>query len=277
MLPQRLHLPEFIHYRSKKDIPHLIFVLLLISGIILGVYLSLQPQLFSKKAAESGLVEIQFIPDSLQVQSGRVYEAKIAINPKAERVTSMHLDLSYDPALVTILDIKNEGFLPVTLKSQDNFDGTFNLVYGSTIETQSTKPGMVGLIKFKVTGSDSSTIALKSSSQVDVSSKEGNALTIFPSLNLQSASAGSQTGAEDVRYPDSLLLEKAFHPEASPFVRDFKEASEPGPIYAPERVKPQFSGAYIKQLGKDIFIEPVVALNQVLQEKAGEIINGSNK
>jgi hypothetical protein len=272
MLPQRFHIPEFIHFRSKKDIPHLIFVLLLISGIILGVYLSLQPQLFSKKAAESGLVEIQFIPETLQVRSGQVYEAKIAINPKVERVTALQLELSYDPTVVTILDVKNEGFLPVTLKSQDNFDGTLNLVYGSTIETQSTKPGVVALIKFKVIDAKGGSIAIKSNSQVGVSSKEGNALSSFPALNLQSSATGTQTGTEDVRYPDSLLLEKAFHPEASPFVRDFKEASEPGPIYAPERVKPQLSGAYIKQLGKDIFIEPVVALNEVIQEKVGSII-----
>jgi len=72
-------------------------------------------------------------------------------------------------------------------------------------------------------------------------------------------------------------LEKAFYPEASPFVRDFKEASEPKPIFAPERVKPALSGAYVKQLGKDFLIEPIVALNQVIEEKAGEIINRNEK
>jgi hypothetical protein len=274
MVPQMPHVFELIHFRGKKDIPHLGFVLLLVSGIILGVYLSLQPQLFNKQAAQSGIVELQFIPDTLQVQSGKIYEAKIAINPKGERVTAVQLDLSYDPSALTILEVKNEGFLPVTLKSQDNFDGTFNLIYGSTIESQATKAGIVTNIKFKVVeAGQPSNLNLKSSSQVTVSSKEGNVLSEFPALSLEPAAAGSETGAEDVRYPDSLLLEKVFLPEASPFIRDFQEASEPKPELKPERVKPQFSGAYLKQLGTDIFIEPIVSLNEVIREKAAEIIN----
>ncbi len=273
MLPPFPHLLDILHIKSRQDLPHLGMVTLLVFGIILGVYLSLQPQLFNKQASVEGIVDIKFAPDTLAVQSNRVYEAKIAINPKGERITAVDLQIGYDPAAVTILEVKNEGFLPVNLKTEDDFKGSVNVIYGSTIENKTDQPGMVAAIKFKtLTGKDAE-ISIKPGSQVSVSSQEGNVLTSFPGLKLQNGSQGQgQTGQQDVRYPDSLLLEKAFFPDSSPFVRDFKEASEPKPEIKPDRVKPQFSEAYIKQLGKDIFIEPVVALNQVLQDKVGEVI-----
>ncbi len=265
------HFFDFIHIRDRKDLPHLALVSLLVFGIILGVYLAMQPQIFNKQASESGLVELAFVPESLEIQTGRVYELKVAINPKAERVTAIQLALEYDPAVITIIETKNEGFLPITLKTGDDFNGNLNLVYGSTIESQATQPGMVALIKFKASNNGPSRITMKGNTQVSVASKEGNALSSFPVLELQTGD-GSQTGEEDVRYPDSLLLEKAFHPEAEPFIREFREGLEPKPEVKPGRVKPEFSGAYIGQLGRDIFIEPIVALNQVLQEQATEIL-----
>ena len=55
-------------------------------------------------------------------------------------------------------------------------------------------------------------------------------------------------------------------------MQEFRDAIEPLPEIKPERVSPEFSEKYIIQLGRDIFVEPIVALNQVLQEKATEII-----
>lgn len=273
MLPQMPHFFDFIHVRSVRDLPHLGLVLLLVGGIVLGVYLAMQPQIFNKQAAEGSLVDLRFAPETLQIQSGKVYEAKIAINPKGQRVTALQIYIGYDPADVTILEAKNEGFLPITLKSQDSFDGTLNLIYGSTIETQATKPGMVATIKFKVNSNKASFLSIKGNSQVNVSSREGNVLTAFAVLPLEVAAEGTLTGEEDIRYPDSLLLEKAFFAESEPYVRDFREALEPDPDYGTPRVEPGFSEAYILQLGKDIFVEPIVALNDVIAEKATEIIN----
>lgn len=271
------HLFDLIHIKSREDLPHLGMVALLISGIIIGVYLALQPQIFNKQASFDGIVDIQFAPPVLQVQTNRIYEAKIAINPKGERVTAAHLQIGYDPAALIILEVKNEGFLPVNLKTQDSFDGNLNLIYGSTIESQTEKPGIIASITFKTLANTDTKISINPGSQVSVSSKEGNVLTNFPALMIEDTTGQATTGGEDKRYPDSLLLEKVFYPDSAPFVRDFKEASEPEPELKPERVKPQFSGAYIKQLGRDIFIEPVLALNQVIEEKAGEIINRSEK
>lgn len=275
MVPQVPHNFEFIHFRSIKDIPHLLMVILLISGIFLGVYLALQPQLFNKKASEGSLVDLQFVPDSLQIQTGNTYEAKINIMPKGQRVTAVQLDLEYDPTVMTILEVKNGGFSPITLRSQDRLDGTFSLIYGSTIESKSDKDGTVANIKFRVLSSKDSKLSVKGNSQINVSSQEANALTNFPSLSLQST-GGANTDKSELKYPDNLLLEKAVLPDASPFVRDFREGLKPDPSFAPERVKPGFSGAYVKQLGKDIIIDPIIALNQVIEEKTGEIIK-SNK
>jgi len=259
------------------DLFHITLVGILSFGIILGVYLAMQPQLFNKKASESSLVELAFEPESLNVQSGRVYEAKVTINPKAERVTAVQLSLEYNPTAITIVETKNEGFLPVTLKVQDDFNGRLNLVYGSTIESQPTKPGVVATIKFKVINYEASRITMKGNTQVSVSSKDGNALSMFPVLELQPSQGVSETGEEDLRYQNTLLEEKAVLQDAQPFVRDFQEALEPKPEVKPERISPQFSGAYLKQLGSDIFIAPVTALNQVIEEKAGELINRGEK
>lgn len=267
------HFFEFIHLRDRQDLPHLALVVLLITGIMVGVYLSLQPQIFNKQAAEGSLVEVNFIPEILEIQAGQTYEAKIGVNPKTERVTAVQLSISYDPEVVKIVETKNEGFLPIELKTEDNHEGTLTLIYGGTVDTQAGLPGMLATLKFKALTGSLSAIAIKSNSQVSVSSKEGNVLTAFSKLYLTEGGAAAQTPLPgDIKYPDNLLLEKAFFPDSSPFVRDFKEAIEPRPEIKPERVKPQLSEKYILQLGRDIFIEPVVSLNEVLRDKVGGII-----
>ena len=267
------HFFEFIHLRDRRDLPHLGLVILLITGIMVGVYLSLQPQIFNKQAAEGGLVEVKFIPEILDIQKGQTYEAKIEVNPKAERVTAVQLSISYDPEVVSIIEIKNDGFLPIDLKTEDNKDGVLTLIYGGTVDTQATLPGTLATLKFKALSSSPSSITIKSNSQVSVSSKEGNVLTAFSKLSLMEHSGATQTiSPGDIKYPDNLLEEKVFFPDSSPFVRDFKEAIEPKPEIKPERIKPQLSEKYILQLGRDIFIDPVVSLNEVLRDKVGEII-----
>ncbi len=277
MLPGVPHVFDFVHIKSFRDVPHLLLVLFLISGIAVGTYLALRPQTFVNKAAENTGVEVKFAPDVLQIQTGRIYEAKIAINPKQQRVTGISLNIGYDPSSVTILEIINDGFLPVTLKSEDKFDGNLNIVYGSTIETSSNQPGMLSTIKFKTNQPQGSEMFIKPGSQVTISSKEGNVLNNYSVLSLEAASAGVSTGQDDIRYPDSLLLEKAFRRDSEPFVREVREALEPKPSTSPDRIEPEVSEAYLKQLGKEIFIDPIVALNDVLQEKAEEIIGTGNR
>ena len=277
MLPQTPHIFDFIHIRSLRDVPHLLLVLFLISGIAVGTYLALRPQTFVNRAAEDNSVELKFAPEVLQIQTGRVYEAKIAINPKQQRVTGVALNIGYDPSSVTILEVINDGFLPVTLKSEDEFNGNLNIVYGSTIETSANQAGMLSTIKFKANQPQGSEMFIKPGSQVTVSSREGNVLKNYSVLSLEAAPAGVNTGEEDVRYPDSLLLEKAFRRDSEPFVREVREALEPKPSTSPDKLEPELSEAYLKQLGREIFIDPITALNDVLTEKAAEIINRSEK
>jgi hypothetical protein len=271
-MPPNFRLPDFIHVKGYKDLPHLFLVIFMVFGIIIGVWLSLQPQLFTKRASEDDLLDLKFIPDTIQVQTGKTYEAKIAINPKGERVTAAKLNMTYDPQTVAVIQIKNDGFLPVDLKVEDNFDGNLQIVYGSTIDTQSDKPGMMATIVFKVINPFSSEITVKSDSEVSVSSSSENALKNFPSLKIEPVWDGINQG-EEPRYPDNLLLEKAFFPDSSPVVRDFKETFDPKPVLKPERVAPEFSMTYVKQLGSDIFIAPVQSLNQVLQEAVGGAVD----
>lgn len=277
MLPQPPHIFDFIHVRSLRDIPHLLLVLFLVAGIGLGTYLALQPQTFINRASEDGTVEVKFVPELMQVQSGNVYEVKIAINPKQQRVTGASLNIGYDPAAVTILEVSNAGFLPVTLKSQDMFDGNLNIIYGSTIDTSADQPGILTNIKFKANTAQGSEIVIKPGSQVTVSLREGNVLNNYSVLSLETAPVGVSTGQVDTRYPDSLLLERAFRRDSEPFIRDVKEAFEPKPSTSPDRIDPELSEAYIKQLGREIFIDPIIALNDVLQDKAAEIIMRSEK
>jgi hypothetical protein len=270
MVPHMPHIFELIHFKDRKDLPHLGMVVMLIGGIILGVYLALQPQLFSKRAAEGSLIEIKFVDEAIEVEQNRIYEAKIGVNPKGEKVTAMQLDLGYDPTAVTILEIKNEGFLPVTLKTEDNFSGTHTLVYAGLIQNQTTQPGMVATVKFKYIGNSSSTLSIKPGSQVNIISKEGNVLNEFDSLSLQTIE--KEAPGEPVEYPDNLLLEKAFFPDSQPYVDDVKESLEEKPKVGADRIEPEFSQKYILQLGRDIFIEPIVALNEVIEDKATDIL-----
>lgn len=253
-----------------KDLPHLVIVVLLLFGIGLGVYLSLQPQIFKKQAAGDSIVDLKFIPESIKVETGRDYEAKIAINPKGQRVTAIALYIAYNPDVISVVEINNGGFLPVDLKINDDHKGNLNLIYGSTLETQANEPGMISVIKFKVLNPNSSTLQVKPTSEVSISSKEGNVLNDFTKLLIEPL--GALAPGEKVQYPGNLLLEKAFFASSEPAVRDFRESLEPKPELKPYRIKPEFSGAFIKQLGIDIFISPILALNQVIEEKVGEIL-----
>ncbi|MBI2593321.1 hypothetical protein HYW44_01610 [Candidatus Daviesbacteria bacterium] len=275
MLP---HIPypfEFIHIKSLKDLPHLVIVVSLIFGIGIGVYLALQPQIFNKQAAGDSIVAVKFIPESIQVQAGRDYEAKIAVNPKGTRVNAAALNVTYNPEVISVLEITNGGFLPVQLRINNDHQGKLTLIYGSTIESHADKPGMLSVIKFKVLKEDAASFDVSATSEVSVYSKEGNVLTVFPKLVIEPS--GIATPKEEIRYPDNLLLEKAFFASSEPVVRDFRESLDPKPVLKSGRVKPEISLAFIKQLAGDIFISPIVALNQVVEEKVGEIINRSEE
>lgn len=262
---------ELIHIKSSRDLPHLAVVVLLISGIILGVYLALQPQIFNKKAAEGAIVDLKFVPENLQMESGKIYEVKIAVNPKGERLTAVKLHMEYDPGVVSVLETQNSGYLPVTLKIEDARDGNLTLVYASTIESQPTKPGMLSVIKVKALNPSASFIRIMPDSEASVASRENNVLTVFPQMALLPLDLESAP-QDQPKYPDNLLLEKAFFASSAPAIRDFRESLEPKPEIKPERVKPEFSMAFVKQLGTDIFITPIQALNQVLEEKVGSIL-----
>lgn len=269
-MPHFIHLSEIFHIKSRKDLPHLGIVIFLVLGIALAVSLALQPQIFNKRAAEGEIIDLKFVPENLSVESGRTYEAKIAINPKGQRVTAVKLHIEYDPEVISVLETTNAGFLPVTLKIEDSHDGDLTLIYASTIDSQPNQAAMLAGIKIKALNPFSSTLEVMTDSEVTVSTQEGNVLTVFPKLLIEPVDSRLAPG-ETPKYPDNLLLEKAFFPSSSPYVRDFKEILEPDPELKPDRVKPQFSVAFVKQLGTDIFISPIVALNEVLEDQVGGV------
>lgn len=258
------------HIKSLKDLPHLFIVTLLVMGIGLGVYLAMQPQLFNKQAAEGAVIDLTFLPREMKVETGKEYEAKIAINPKGQRVTAAQLSVSYDPRVIAVVGITNGGFLPVSLRTLDDKQGNLNLIYGSTIDSQTGQAGILSVIKFKTLIPESTVIKINPPSQVSISSREGNVLEAYPKLTIESLDRTAP--GEQTRYPDNLLLEQAFFASSEPVVRDFRESLEPKPERGPERVKPEFSEAFLKQLGMDIFISPIVALNEVLEEQAGKLL-----
>src|SRR3989344_691205 len=266
-----LSLPRFsrLHIKSIRSLPKIGMVIFLVFGVILTVSLALQPQIFNKRAAKSNLVDLKFVPDNLLMEAGRTYQIKAAIDPKGERVTAVKLHIKYDPGVISILETTNNGFLPVTLKIEDSRDGNLTLVYASTIDSDSSKPGIIAGIQIKALNPQHSLIELMSDSEVSVASREGNVLTDFPKISVEPVD--DNLPGEPPKYPDNLLLEKAFFPSSSPFVRDFRESLEPKPQIKPGRIEPEISVAFIKQLGSDIFISPIVALNQVLEYKVGGV------
>lgn len=249
-------------------IPVLIF---LIIGIIIAVILARNPQIFNKQASEGALVDLKILPEKLSVELGGNYDFKIAINPKAQRVTAASITLRYDPQAIAINKVKNEGFLPIDLKIYDDKLGILTMVFGTTIDVPADKPGMLATISFKALENLNSKIQIEPGSEVSVSSTSGNVLSVYPTIEL-TAQSSSQT-PQDISYPNNLLLEKAFFANPSPFVQEVRDSLDPKIVIKPGRIKPAFSEAYIMQLGKDIFIEPIIALNQVIEQKAGEFIN----
>lgn len=264
-------------FSDRKDFLRLIFVIFLSLSIIIGVYLALQRQVFNKQAAEGGIVDLKIVPDKLSVQVGGQYQFKIAIDAKAQRVTAASLWIRYDPKSIAIVKVKNEGFLPVDLKIEDDKLGNLLVALGSTVDVKAEGLGFLATITLKSLEQNSSKIEIEPVSEVSVSSREGNVLSVFPALEITPGFLGGQSSQQLDQYPNNLLLEKAFFADPSPFVQEFRNSLDPKPVIKPERIKPGFSEAYLRQLGKDIFIDPIIALNQVLEEKAGEVISGSEK
>jgi hypothetical protein len=261
-------LRDIVHFKSRKDLPRLGTVVLLLVGIVVGVSLALQPQLFNKRADEGSVIDLKFIPELIQAETGKTYEAKIAINPKGERVTSVKLHVSYDPQSIAVLATKNLGFLPIELKKEDDHSGNLLLIYGSTIDNQSTQPGMLAAIQFKVLNPFTSMLKVDTESEISISSKEGNVLNVYPFVTIEPVDSAP---AGEAQYPDNLLLEKAFFASSEPAIQEFKEILTPKPQLKKERIKPELSMDYAAQLGGDIFVSPIVALNQVLEEGVGGV------
>ncbi len=267
-MPHIPHSFDFIHIKSVKDLPHLFIVLLLVSGIGIGVYLSLQPQLFSKQAAEGNIIDVSFLPEIIEAKVGESYDLKIGINPKGQRVTAAKLIVKYDPQVVSIAEVQNGGYLPVTLKVEDDFNGKLTLVYGSTIDSKSPPLGLLSLVKLRIQNPYNSEVGLDTDSEINIATQEDNVLNNYPKLTIEALNNQSE---EDAKYPNNLLQEKPFFASSQPTVDDFQKSMEERAGLKPGRIDPEFSEAYIKQLAGDA-VSPIVALNKVLQEKVGDVL-----
>lgn len=144
----------------------LVLGLVILTGVLLFISLSQKPSLFPSVAKKE---EVNFAKTSLSIsedvrtssRSG-TYEVDVNIDSSDNKVTGLQLELSFNPAVLTKVDIEPGDFLTnpvVILKKIDSLNGRISYLLGGQIgEKGVSGRGTVAVISFSKTGSEETSI-----------------------------------------------------------------------------------------------------------------------
>lgn len=143
---------------SKKTIIALIGVVLLLIGLGVGVYLVLQQQELRKNAAPATTLSIS--PSSKTVGVGETTDFNVQMDTQTNTLSSVDLEISFNPQVISIEGVTVGTFLPVMLSTPriDSTVGTIRASFGASPSSPQKGIGVVATIKVK--GKNAGTSAL---------------------------------------------------------------------------------------------------------------------
>lgn len=130
------------------------------------------------------------ISEDVEVASAAgTYQTNINIEPNGNKVTGIQLDLSYDPKVITVTDIKPGPFFPnptVLDKIIDTATGKVTLTVGTSFGTDAiTTNGSVAILTFKKIGEGNVTVDVLPSTLVTDSRYSQSVLNTSVSADIE--------------------------------------------------------------------------------------------
>lgn len=161
---------------SKKIIAGIVVLVLLITGLVGGVFLVRQRQELRKEAAPA--TSLSLTPAQTTAQIGETLSLSIAIDTAENKVTAADLRITYDSKKLTLTEFKPGTFLPVTLNEPkiDNNQGLATAVFGAQPANTPQGKGSLGTLVFQAKASGSVSVAFSAETEVSGMDEETNVL-----------------------------------------------------------------------------------------------------
>lgn len=204
--------------KSQQGFAHILFLVLLLLGIIVGVYLVSQRTNLFPKASTSG-VRLSFFPQSTQINEGETFNLSVLAEPLGVTPAAVEVKVLFDPAVLQVTNVQSLEFFPVVLKPAEITSGAVSITLGNDLINPKVGSGMINTISFKALKSGTTKVTFdpltKASilGQVDTDNKiteavESN-ITITPKSGEQTAQfllSGPSTVNTGVEIPVKLSV-----------------------------------------------------------------------
>jgi hypothetical protein len=181
-----------VNLKSLKP-PQLIALVVILVGVIAGIFLVQQQQLFRKKAAD-GLPDIYFHPSSMNIEPGSTNQSvDIFMNTYTANVAATVLEISFDPQYLEVISLMPAESLPVVLQTSLT-ESSATLTIGSPPESPLNGTVKIATVIFNVRQTPISTqITFTGNTQVAAIESTGNVLGVANPATITIGSAPTAT------------------------------------------------------------------------------------
>lgn len=186
---------------NPKILGLLTVILLLVSGVGAGVYMTQTPKQTQTQATLE-TSDISFKPSEIQVQSGKSFSVDVFGNANGNQITSVKLAFQFDPEVLELISISPKQFLPKVLATPSIASGSASVSLGTDGNSGISGSGILASLSFHSKKQSASLTRIsfdKGQTRIDLL---GN--TTNPLSNLKSAAVIITPGSdEDTKSPQS--------------------------------------------------------------------------
>ena len=145
---------------SRLNLAGLVVTLVVLAGIVVGLVLIRNPQIFRPKAAgTTKLVVLTITPPNTTVTPGQEFPVKIDVDPKGEKVGGAIIKLNFNPQFLEAKNIQIGTVLPLPLEDPVIAPGSVTLSQANPLVT-ATNPGTIATITFRALAQNSAAVPI---------------------------------------------------------------------------------------------------------------------
>lgn len=145
--------------RKLKNVPALIFIILMLISIFVGLYLVSRSQDIRNKAFTSA-ASLSVVAPVGTTKVGQTTAVSLVLNTAGLHVSAAQMRLNYDPKKLRFESIAATGPLSVVLSQPKTVPGYVDLVLGCKPTTPVIGTFQIAVVRFTVIGSGASAVSL---------------------------------------------------------------------------------------------------------------------
>lgn len=161
---------------SKKVIAGIVVLVLLVAGLVGGVFLVRQRQELRKEAAPA--TSLSLTPSQSTIKAGETISLTISMDTAENKATGADLTITYDPKKLVLTEFKPGTFLPIPLSQPkiDNNQGLATAVFGAQPASVPKGKGSLGTLVFQAKETGTVSVAFSPETEVIGADEETNVL-----------------------------------------------------------------------------------------------------